>query len=529
LISGRGDFTVIRLRWWAHTAEWLKLKYPGLYDTLDKAKKAGNDAGDKVWMRFLLNWFYAKMREKAGFRFTWNADGSYNPARHLVLGCRRYLGTGAKGTRGHRWESGPTTSSGECKGAQARDVYSVSIRSVNNLCYPGVSDADARKYVPGGGGKNALINKRAVSCKSEAPVSVRLARFRLVKPPRNKASGLQTGVNGAPEMMLMRAYRSITPSEYQRTIGEFADEENDGLAGVHRVVWSINEVVEYCEAPLKDGSAAPYDETKSWPRKLHETGKMKWLPIRINNHQAGNSDMMLTVLVLQTEDKKLTITCRTPQVAGVVRGRFLTPTDTKCDIKVSHWDYTRQCPPGKVRGLALSTSVRSRFDDATAPVTSKDGDAYDVRLNSGRSKLQFQKVASLRVLESNDEWANRGDVHMRLVVSEPHWTPSTQYQSHRHYQFSFGMRNMDDMSNSELVWDPTLSSNFRQEEPAERLDLDSAVKEPESLTVSSLLGLGMKTTETDGYGGYTASAGMVRWCPMVLSVVLSAAMLLLGR
>jgi len=433
--------------------------------------------------------------------------------------------------KGKHWEHGPSTASGKCKGAQARNVWSVSIRSVNNLCYPGVSDAAAKKYLPGGGGKNDLIDSRAKACRSSDPVSVRLSRFRLVKPPRSDSTGLQTGTNGSPKMMLLRAYRAITPDEYQRTFGEFADEENDGLAGVHRVVWTVDEVVEYCDVPDKEGIATPYDEHKSWPRKLHEAGKMKWLPITVTTKQKANSDVMLNVLMLQTEDKKLTITCRTPEVAGIVNGRFQTPLDTKCDIKISHWHYEQTCPPGKVRGLALQTSVQSRFDDATAPKTSSDGDTYDVDMNAGKTKLKFQKNASLRVLQPNDQWVNRVEVNMRLVVSEPHWTPSTQFQSHRHYQFSFGMDQprMGQVGNSELVWDPQLSSTFRQEKPPTQLNLGEAVHRPDPLTIKALFGLETRQEAALRVLGKTSAAGTVRWCPTALAVTVAAALLLLGR
>jgi len=492
--SSEGDFTVIRDRYWSHQQQWVKGKYPLLYDMLAKAKAAGNDAGDNAWKRFLLNYFYSKDRELKGYRFGWNADGSYTPKRFLVTGCRRYLSQ--INSHGQTWESGPTTASGECEGAQGRNVYSVSIRSVNNLCYPGVQDREARDNLPAGGGVKNFIETRAKACTSVAPVSVRLSRFRLVKPPREESTGMMTGTNGAPAMYLMRAYRAISPSHYARPLKQFAEEENEGLVGVHRVKWTINMVAEYCEAPMEDGTAKPYDETKSWPRKMYETGKMKWNPIIISNAQKRNSDMMLTVLRLQTDDKKLTITCRTPQVAGVVNGHYLTPVDTKCDIKIAHWQYSLNCPPGKVKGLGFVTSVMTRYDDtAENPEDvdpSSDPDVETVETNSMKTTLKFQKMADLRVLQADSSWQNRGSVYMRMKVSDPHWIPSYQFQSHRHYTFSFGMENMDQIANSELNWDPQLTSNFQQKHTKREVDLEHTVetlhKQPK-ITILSFLGI----------------------------------------
>jgi hypothetical protein len=200
---------------------------------------------------------------------------------------------------------------------------------------------------------------------------------------------------------------------------------------------------------------------------------MRWTPITVNNQQQKNSDMMLTVMRLFTKNNKLGITCRTPQVAGVVDGRLLTPTDTKCDITVNKWNYQLSCPIGKQRGLAVLTSVMTRYDDAQAP---KDlSEALNVDLDSARHlAMKFQKVSGLRVLHPNGQWENRGSVHMRMAVSQPHWIPEQKFQSHRHYAFSFGLENdqVTQLASSELVWDPSISSHFRQTS-AEEEDLPS--------------------------------------------------------
>lgn len=514
-VEGKGDFTVIRLRFWKATASWLQAHYPGLWESLDQAMKAGNDTGDQFWMRFLLNWFYTKEREKLGYRYTWKDDGSYNTVRHLVLGCRKYLGEMQVGEES--WETGPTTPAGDCKGSQGRGVYSVSIRSVNNLCYPGVAEDAAASNVPAGGSPQAgIITTRAQACRTSTPVSVRLSRFRLVKPQRTASSGMQTGTNGAPAMYLLRAYRAVTPVKFARTLKQFADEENEALVGVQRVRWSVDMVVEYCDVPGEDGMAVPYDEEHSWPRKLHETGKLKWLPITVSDRQKENSDTTLTIMMLQTQDKRLGITCRTPQVAGVVNGKFLTPVDTKCDIKVSHWPYQLNCPPGKKRGLAVQTSVMSRYDDATTPTTSADGESNTVNINSHKMTLNFQNTANLRVLRADGTWANKGSVYVRMKVSEPHWTPSEQFQSHRHYSFSFAMKDMEQIPNSELVWDPQLTSNFQPQKPVHHLDLDHAagsLQAQPKITVSSFLGL----TEPESMTSASAGNSM---CCMVTVVAL---------
>merc|ERR1711988_551775 len=103
---------------------------------------------------------------------------------------------------------------------------------------------------------------------------------------------------------------------------------------------------------------------------------------------------MLSVMLLQTTDKKLTITCRTPQVAGIVDGKYLTPVDTKCDIKVANWPYSLSCPPGKIRGLALVTSMMTRYDDASNPVDT-NFDENEIHVNSKKTTMKFQKTASM--------------------------------------------------------------------------------------------------------------------------------------
>jgi len=510
---------VIRNRFWAQEGEWLKTHNLALHEMLRKAKAVGNDAGDEQWKRFMLNWGYARNREQSGYRYSWNADGTYTVQRHLVVSCRKYLAQ----TQLHddTWESGPTSAAGECEGSQARNVYSVSIRSVNNLCYPGVSEASAARDLPSGSGAVAFINTRKKACfKSQTPVSVRLSRFRLVKPPRKHASGLMHGMNGAPAMYLLRAYRAVTPSKFARKIGSYVGEENDGLVGVHRVKWTVNMVAEYCDKESEDGdgTARPYDETVSWPRKMHEAGKMKWLPIAVTNQQKPNSDMMLTVMRLITQDKRLSITCRTPQVAGVVNGKYLTPVDTKCDIKVTNWPYALTCPPGKIRGLSLVTSMLTRYDDASNPEDT-NVDENEIHVNSKKTTMKFQKTASMRVLQPDASWQNRGSVYMRMQISEPHWTPSTQFQSHRHYTFSFGLNRdaMDSIGNTELLWDPQLTSNFETKSDETKLDPKHTVTtlhQQPRITFSSFLGLSEGLQRTSA-----ASPQVVAWGISVLLLV----------
>merc|ERR1711939_225364 len=130
---------------------------------------------------------------------------------------------------------------------------------------------------------------------------------------------------------------------------------------------------------------------------------------------------------------------------------------------------------GKKRGLAIVSSVMARYDDATAPSTTAQG-GNKVDINTQKTTLKFKKTAKLRVLQSNDSWEDRGDVLVRMRVSEPHWIPDTQFQSHRHYTFSFGMKSMQQVGNSEINWDPQLTSNFKPEGPHHQLDLDHTVQ-----------------------------------------------------
>jgi len=509
--AGDADFQVIRQRWWQYTQSWLSTHYPKLWQSLHAAKIAGTAQGSDTWMSFLLNWFYAKGREKLGYRYRWKPDGTYTPVRHIVISCHRYTNSNAHplaspGTQtATTWEKGPISGSGVCGGKRGKNVYSVAVRSVNNLCYPGVNAADAKTHRPSGGDRAAeAVDSRSKACQATSAVSVRLSRFRLVKPKRTAASGLLSGLNGSPAMYLLRAYRSITPFHYTRPIGEFARQEDDGLLGVHRIKWTINMVAEYCETSMADGTATPYDETKSWPRKLYATGRMQWQPITVADQQVENSDVILTVMRLSTVDNKLGITCRATQKPNTVlagQTDVLKPTDTKCDIKVSNWQYGMTCPVGKVRGLAVLTSLLTRYD-GEGEDKRVGADSHKVSVAGGRQSMKFQKRASLRVLHPDGKWVNRGAVHMRMRVSEPHWIPSSEFQSHRHYQFSFGLDHdrMNQVQNSELLWDPELSSSFGGGEAdqrdvsgdLERNDLSSPRGRPE-LRIANLLGLSPST------------------------------------
>jgi hypothetical protein len=484
--SGPGDFRVFQLEWWRHNSEWLRSTYPALYKTLLDAKaykgdmekaagspatqggKTSNKRGDKVWMRFLLDWNYAKQREILGYRYKWNADATYSVVRFMVMGCRRYMNKAKSG----RWERGITSGSEKCQGKAARNLYSVSMRSVNNLCYPGVKN-------------NAWRKSKAAekACSSNTPVSVRLSRFRLVKPKRKSGSdAMESNMNGAPQVKMLRAYRSITPKQhYRMPWSEFERREDEALVGVQRVTWVLDEVVQYCGKPVLNphtnlNEAAPYDEKVSWPRKRRGLGRMRFYPISVATRTQKNSFVKEKVVLLQTTDKRVMIRCRSPLAVGVIEGMKLSPTDTKCDIKFTNMKYTLACPAGKQRGVALQTSLMSRFDDASAVATSADGSANKVKVNHNKLSMKFQKTARLRELQANGEWQGRGNIPVNMVVSEPHWVPDQRYQSHRHYSFSFGLSDkaMSSISTSEIMWDPELSSHFDEPNNAETQQLYKA-------------------------------------------------------
>jgi len=442
------------LQWWRKNQSWLKSKYPALWTLLQRTKVAGSHGGskgDKVWTKFLLDWQYTKRREHLGYRYKWNDDGSYTVVRRLVVGCKRYLGKAKRG----EWQTGPSSATNQCKGSGARNVWSISSRSVNNLCYPGLAKRSA---------------KRSAMCHTRTPVSVRISKFTLSKPKRAPSDGLAQGLLGSPEMVMLRGYRSIVPRKYATSWSRFESEETDGMVGVQRVKWSINEVVEYCEKPqskkgLAAQQAAVYNEEKSWPRKRHETGRMKWLPIQVVKQQRKGSEVMVNSFTLMTQDKRLRVVCHTPLAQGTIEGINLAPTDTKCDIVIHRWQYSLRCPEGKLRGLALQTSVLSRYDDAEKPKvvdTGSGASAYQVYVNGHKTSLKFQRTARLKTL-SKRSWNSRGSVNVRMRISKPHWIPSQQYQSHRHYAFSFGVSQKDRISASELFWDPQMSSHFQSE------------------------------------------------------------------
>merc|ERR1719353_1405803 len=108
--------------------------------------------------------------------------------------------------------------------------------------------------------------------------------------------------------------------------------------------------------------------------------------------------------------------------------------------------------------------------------------------------MKFQKTAQWRVMNDRGSWDNRGSVLMRMQISEPHWIPSTQFQSHRHYTFSFGLNRdaMDSIANTELLWDPQLTSNFETKADETKHDPKHTVatlhQQPQ-ITFSSFLGL----------------------------------------
>lgn len=476
LSTSERSFRVYMQQFWDTYPDWLRVSYPSLYTSLLESKALETPAHQELWQGFLSNWRYTKLREPLGFRFSWNPDGTFNVLRYQVLGCRRYLGHSQPGDHGRRWRVGDTSQTTSCQGAMSRNVFAASVHSTNNLCYPGVSNKEAKLHTP------ALDNlvrapqeqhsTRAEVCNADKRVSTRLALFQLSIPKRQQASGLLNGLNGAPTMHMMRAYRDINMKEFATPWQDFLPQESERLVGDQRISWRINLIQEYCERPLQDGTAAPFDESKSWPRKTTETGKLRWLPIRVSRLPQTSDRVASTLLELTTEDHRLGISCHTPEEKGLIEGRVLTPTDTKCDIKIKHWPYSLRCPDDKVRGLALVTSVLLRYDDGEPAVEpSADGEANLVRVNRKKMTLRFQKKAMLQL--QGDSLDNPGEQHpvsMRLKVSEPHWIPSNKYQSHRHYQFSLGLSSneIDRLAAGMLTWDPLLSSHFRHESGKEK-------------------------------------------------------------
>jgi len=243
-------------------------------------------------------------------------------------------------------------------------------------------------------------------------------------------------------------------------------------------------VMEYCDKPLPDGTASPYDETESWPRKPHEAGTMDWMPITISK---ASGEVTTTVLRLATKDGRVAIICHTPMATGLVEGRMMTPTDTKCDILIKNFPYSLSCPAGKTRGLALVTSVMTRYDNGM-PQVRQTKDANVVPINNHKMTLKFQRFAGYKVRGPAGQWQMSGDIPVRIKISKPHWVPSYQFQSHRHYQFSFGLssKEVNSISSGEVMWDPQLSSHFKQEAVAQLLRPTTSAPKP--VTLMSLMG-----------------------------------------
>jgi hypothetical protein len=140
-------------RWWRLHRHWMKRHNVRLYRKL-KEHRALSLA--TLWKPFLLKWHYVQPRLLQGFRYNWQDDGSYMPKRYLMKSTRK---------------------SGDA-------VVAARIRSVNNLCFPGL----------------LAPKRRHKLCRFKKKVSVRAVQF-LLEHERFQL----------PSLTVLRAYTTFVP------------------------------------------------------------------------------------------------------------------------------------------------------------------------------------------------------------------------------------------------------------------------------------------------------------------------------
>jgi hypothetical protein len=402
--------------WWRDHRDWMKRHNRRLYQTLRQHRALSLST---VWKPFLLRWHYVQPRLLQGYRYNWNDDGTYAPKRYLMKSKRR----------------------------QGGEIVAARIRSVNNICFPGLLSPQRKHEM----------------CNYERPVSARAVQFLM-----------ERGQFQSPSLTVMRAYTSFIPKseveDTQLATGQWQKAKPPvtfvSVQGLH---WQLMEVIEYCDTPTSATGVSvpvPFSPKSSSPVREYSFKFMEWYPIKMGR-QLLDTGATVENVELKTMDEKIRISCVVPvDHPQNIDGEEVTLTQQKCSIYMRQWTFNLKCPDGKSGAIALKTKVTSRDDGGSGdgkPTMTPD---FKDQLTFDKNKvsMQFQKQAVLHIRDKDAGTDRRSSVPVVMgQSSQTEWTPDPRFKSSKDVYFSFIMADVRKLSEGILNWDPKAIGNFHDQ------------------------------------------------------------------
>lgn len=401
-------------RWWRLHRDWMKRHNVRLYQKLREHRALSLS---RLWKPFLLRWHYVQPRLLQGYRYNWNDDGTYEVRRFLMKSTRK----------------------------AGKHVVAARIRSVNNICFPGLLSPDH---------KNKF-------CKYDKRVSARAAQFTLEK-----------GKFQPPSLTVMRAYASYLPQSGAHVV-EHLDKNKWTKANpavtfvsVQGMQWQILEIIEYCDYPRSATGVSvpvPFSPAAS-PIREYSLRFMEWKEIKMGR-ELLDTGATVENTELKSKDEKLRITCVIPvDHPQNINGRKMGLTQQKCSIYIRQWDFNLKCPQGKVGALTLKTKAIARDDNGSGngkPTMTPDF-KHQLSFNNNKVSIQFEKQAVHHLHNSEDGTDSRSSVPVIMTQSEKtQWTSDPRFKTSRHVYFSFIVSDISQLKDGILNWDPELIAHFK--------------------------------------------------------------------
>jgi hypothetical protein len=421
-------------RWWKLHRGWMKRHNVRLYERLREHRALSLST---LWKPFLLRWHYVQPRLLQGYRYNWKDDGTYETKRFLMKSTRKV----------------------------GKQIIAARIRSVNNVCFPGLLPPDRR-------------NKW---CTYDRRISARAAQFTL------RRAKFQS-----PSLTVMRAYTSFVP----KTVSHVSKHKTSGwtkaapaitfvsIQGLH---WNLVEVIEYCDDPRSTfGVHVPqaFNPVTSEPTREYSLKFMEWQQMTMGR-ELLDTGATVENIELKTMDDKLRISCVVPiDHPQDIDGAEVKLTQQKCSMYVRQWDFNLKCPGNRVGSLALKTKVTARDDSGVGNGKPTMTPAFKSQLafNKNRVSLTFEKQAVLHTHDKSSGEALRSSVPVIMTQSKnTQWTADPRFKTSRNLYFSFIVSNPEQVKEGILVWDPELAAHFNDSpagipkyEAAEKYDVNEA-------------------------------------------------------
>lgn len=401
-------------RWWRLHRDWMKRHNVRLYQKLREHRALSLS---RLWKPFLLRWHYVQPRLLQGYRYNWNDDGTYEVKRFLMKSTRK----------------------------AGKQVVAARIRSVNNICFPGLLSPDHKHKF----------------CQYDKRVSARAAQFTLEK-----------GQFQSPSLTVMRAYASYLPQNGAH-VPEHLDKNKWTKANpavtfvsVQGMQWQLVEIIEYCDYPRSaTGVSVPvaFSQAAS-PIREYSLKFMEWQEIKMGR-ELLDTGATVENTELKSKDERIRITCVIPvDHPQNINGRKMTLTQQKCSIYVRQWDFNLKCPAGKVGALTLKTKVTARDDNGSGngkPTMTPDF-KHQLSFNDNKVSIQFEKQAVLHLHNSEDGTDSRSSVPVIMTQSDKtQWTSDPRFKTSRNVYFSYIMSDVSKLKDAILNWDPELMAHFK--------------------------------------------------------------------